>query len=185
MIQSARSEQIQSLKDELNAASESARKLFSSHSSDQLIRRPKAGSWSAAECLAHLEMTADSMVASIEEATEKARRESLHSPAPYKLDFMGKLFMKILEPPARFKAPAPTPFLPQTPASAQSALDGFLRSQESVIRALDAASAVSLVNAKVASPANAKIKYNLYSAFNILAAHVRRHLWQAANALKS
>ena len=31
------------------------------------------------------------------------------------------------------------------------------------------------------SPFNSKLHYNLYSAFRIITAHQRRHLWQAQN----
>ena len=38
---------------------------------------------------------------------------------------------------------------------------------------------------KLVSPFNARLKYNALAAFRILAAHQRRHLWQAERALES
>lgn len=184
MIQSARAEQIQSLKNELNSVSEAAKKIFAGHSNEQLMRRPSKGGWSPAECLAHLTVTGNKTMDEMEAATAKALRESLHSNAPYKLDFTGKLFLKILEPPVRFKTPAPPAFMPDAPANGVTALEDFLKFQDRSLKALDTASAISMVNVDVTSPASAYIKYNLYSAFRITAAHERRHIWQIENVLK-
>ena len=184
MIQSARAEQIQTLKNELNNVSEAAKKIFAEHSNDQLMRRPSSGGWSAAECLAHLTITGNKTMEEMEAATAKALRESIHSNAPYKLDITGKLFLKILEPPVRFKAPAPPAFIPDAPANGVAALEDFLRFQHRALNALETASAISMVNVDVTSPASAHIKYNLYSAFRITAAHERRHIWQIEKALK-
>ena len=117
------------------------------------------------------------------QAREKAVRESLHSPAPYSLDIIGRIFVKILEPPVRFGAPAPPQFLPATPTSAKATLEAFLDSQNRVMKELDQSEGISMVNVKVTSPANSLIKYNLYSAYRILTAHQRRHLAQAGKAL--
>ena len=39
--------------------------------------------------------------------------------------------------------------------------------------------------ARVVSPFNEKVRYNLYAAFRILLAHARRHLFQAAEAART
>ncbi len=183
MITSERSGQIQALKNELAATSESVKNLFSAHSENDLLRSPAKGGWSAAECLEHMTLTSNSFLPTFAQAREKAVRESLHSSAPYSLDFVGSIFVKILEPPVRFGAPAPPQFLPATPTSAKAALEAFLDSQNQVVKELDQSEGISMVNVKVTSPANSLIKYNLYSAYRILAAHQRRHLAQAAKAL--
>jgi hypothetical protein len=183
MNTSERSGQIQELKDELTSASETAEKLFAEQSEDTLMRRPSAGAWSAAECLEHLTATSKSFLPDLAQAKEKAVRESIHSAAPYKMDIVGKFVARMIEPPARFKFPAPPAFLPSTPISAKASLQGFLKSQEAVLHELDSAGAISMVSVKVTSPANPAVKYNLYSAFRILAAHQRRHLVQAHKAV--
>ncbi len=183
MITSERSGQIQALKNELAATSESAKTLFFAHTENDLLRSPAKGGWSAAECLEHLTITSNSFLPTFAQAREKAVRESLHSPAPYSLDIIGRIFVKILEPPVRFGAPAPPQFLPATPTSAKTTLEAFLDSQNRVMKELDQSEGISMVNVKVTSPANSLIKYNLYSAYRILTAHQRRHLAQAGKAL--
>jgi len=44
---------------------------------------------------------------------------------------------------------------------------------------------LGLDKAMIKSPFSETMKYNVYSAFVLIAAHNRRHLWQAANALKA
>jgi hypothetical protein len=41
---------------------------------------------------------------------------------------------------------------------------------------------LDLAARKVPSPASRYVKYNVYSAFRIVTAHERRHLWQARRA---
>ena len=183
MITSERSGQIQALKNELAATSESVKNLFTAHSENDLLRSPAKGGWSAAECLEHMTITSNRFLPTFAQAREKAVRESLHSSAPYSLDIVGGIFLKILEPPVRFGAPAPANLLPATPTSAKAALEAFLDSQNRIVKELDQSEGISMVNVKVTSPASSLVKYNLYSAYRILAAHQRRHLAQAAKAL--
>jgi hypothetical protein len=44
------------------------------------------------------------------------------------------------------------------------------------IRAMDG---LDITTIRVTSPVNASLRYSTYSALHILAAHERRHLWQA------
>jgi len=44
------------------------------------------------------------------------------------------------------------------------------------------ASGLATATVKVASPFNAKVKYNVYAALRIVLVHARRHLWQARAA---
>ena len=43
----------------------------------------------------------------------------------------------------------------------------------------------AIYRVKLVSPFAEKMKYNAYSAFVLITAHNRRHLWQAAQALRS
>ena len=49
--------------------------------------------------------------------------------------------------------------------------------------ALDSAHELALDQAQIVSPFGEKVKYNLYAAFVPIAAHLRRHLWQAEQVL--
>jgi hypothetical protein len=49
---------------------------------------------------------------------------------------------------------------------------------------LRGAAAVPLNRVMVASPFNARLRYNAYAAYLVLASHQRRHIWQAERATR-
>jgi hypothetical protein len=57
-----------------------------------------------------------------------------------------------------------------------------MAAQEVLMESLHAADGVALDRATIISPFNRRLRYNLLSMFAILAAHERRHLWQAERA---
>jgi hypothetical protein len=63
-------------------------------------------------------------------------------------------------------------------------LNDFLASQQQLIETLYRANGIRLDRVKVQSSFNPRIYYNLLSFFSILAAHQRRHLWQAEQVRK-
>ncbi len=50
--------------------------------------------------------------------------------------------------------------------------------QELQVR-IDRSAGLALDRLRLVSPFDARVKYNLYATFCIIAAHQRRHLWQA------
>jgi hypothetical protein len=61
----------------------------------------------------------------------------------------------------------------------------FLSLEKELEEKLDFAQALALDRVEINSPFAEKMKYNCYSAFVLIAAHNRRHLWQAEQALRS
>jgi hypothetical protein len=55
----------------------------------------------------------------------------------------------------------------------------FLGSRELFVESLHMANGLDLGRVKIPSPASWRVKLNLAAAFALLAAHERRHLWQA------
>jgi hypothetical protein len=56
--------------------------------------------------------------------------------------------------------------------------------QRELIALLAEAEGLAIAKIKVRSAFNAKLRYSAYSALRVIAAHQRRHLWQAEGALK-
>ena len=182
MANSERSQQIETLKEELNASSLRAKALFNNYSSDQMLRRPASGGWSAAECVEHLALTTRLFLPDLDAARQKGARESFLSNAPFKCDIVGGILLKMVGPEGRFKVKA-TKGVPATITSADSTLKNFLTSQDELEGRLEGVAAISLDNMKVPSPFNPIISYNIYSLLRIIEAHQRRHLIQAEKAL--
>jgi hypothetical protein len=97
------------------------------------------------------------------------------------MDLAGRLLAWSLEPPARIKMKASTSAMPVEPGGPQEVLDGFVRHHQELLQLLRASLGRAIDQEKVKSPF-ANLRYNAYSAFRIVAAHDRRHLWQARRA---
>lgn len=89
-----------------------------------------------------------------------------------------------LEPPSRLRLPTGAPFQPIHVHDAAAAFGEFESLNRQLEEQLDAARGLDLGGARIVSPFAQNVKYNVYSAFVLIAAHNRRHLWQAENALR-
>src|SRR5207247_2075066 len=95
-------------------------------------------------------------------------------------DLVGWLLSWSLEPPARVRLKTIPRFVPTGAGSRDGVVADFTRLQAELALRLEAASGLDLNRARVVSPFNARLSYNLYSCFRVLLAHERRHLRQAA-----
>jgi DinB family protein len=170
--------ELEKIRAELDAVNLNAQKLVAGLSEEQLAQRPQPGRWSLAEIFVHLNLTAQIYFPEIDRAIEEGRAKGLTGQGPFKLDLMGKLFVKYLEPPYRMKTKAPGMIKPLLQGPAGEALPQFLRSQELVMKRLEAANGLDLRRVKFVSPLASVLKMNLLAPFAVLTAHQRRHLWQ-------
>jgi hypothetical protein len=84
-----------------------------------------------------------------------------------------------LEPPARLRLRAPGHFQPVALPLPERVLDTFLATRPVLLRRLEALDGLPLDALKVPSPADPRFRYSVWSLVNVIAAHERRHLWQA------
>jgi len=177
-----RSPDIAELVAEFRALAREAQSIFASRSEDELSTRPANLGWSAAECLAHLGLTSRAFLPVVRLAAEQARVRGDLAPGPYRMDFVGRLLKMSLEPPGRLRVRTRAEFVPRDVGPTARVLESFLKTQEEMISAMEAADGVRLDVVKITSPFDARVRYNLFSAFHVLAAHQRRHLLQAQHA---
>jgi hypothetical protein len=170
--------QLDAVRRELEDATARARRLADQASDDEWQRRPGEGRWSMGECIAHLSLTAEIMLPAIRSALAGARRPPT-TPPRYRRDAMGWFLSKILEPPVRRRVVTGVAFIPKGAAPKAPTLADFERWQGALIETLADLDGHDLSRLKVTSPFNAAVRYNLYSAYCIITAHERRHLWQA------
>jgi hypothetical protein len=144
-------------------------------------RRPAAERWSPAECIAHLTITNGVYLPLIRDGIERGR--ALPSArGRYRSDIKGWLLARSLEPGARFKIKTPRRFEPVDIGTASQVLGDFTRSQEALSELVRESAGLDLRRVMIASPFNAKMSYNLFACYKIIAAHERRHLAQAEAA---
>ncbi|MEQ1885427.1 MAG: DinB family protein [Bryobacteraceae bacterium] len=147
-------------------------------------KRPSPGRWSAAECIEHLTISSEAFFPILEEALAEARRKGLVAEAPFRLDFIGKLLIWTLEPPSKFRVPAPAGFHPGENVDVSLVVSRFLASQARVHEFVRAAAGLPVDKIKVRSPFDRRVRYSIWSAFCSAASHQRRHLWQAEQAIR-
>jgi hypothetical protein len=80
------------------------------------------------------------------------------------------------------KAKTIAAFVPTSDRPAEEVMAEFDRLQTEQIALTRAADGLPIDSVKMASPFNAKVRYNIFSALSILARHQHRHLWQAEQA---
>ena len=178
-------EQADALAGELRAASEAARQLATQFSRGHLSAPPSPGAWSADENLLHLTLASQALVPRMKKTLGKLADAGKKTTAPSRADWVGGFYAWALEPPARMKARTPRPFQPVPGTRGEDALPAFLAEQDQLLALLDKAVGLDLGARKVPSPFSRYVRYNVYSAFRILLAHERRHLWQARRAAEA
>ena len=174
------SPQLAELRKQFEARSERAQQLVRGLSEQHLTQQPPDGGWSILHCIEHLALTNKLYKPIFEDAFTRAK----HGSEPYRKDFKGRLLAWILEPPYRMKVKTRKDLDPLTFGDSKAVVKEFLATQQMIFGWLDRANSISLNDVFVASPFNEKMRYNLFSVFHILAAHERRHLWQAEQVKK-
>lgn len=176
-------EQLNQLDTEFARADEQATRLLGRLSEAEAKRRPVPGGWSPAECVGHLTLTTERFLPLLDAAlTRSSRLESAGKPR-YRSSFLAWLLAKSLEPPARMRFKTTPAFVPGIEEPLSEIRAAFAKSQDALRARLKTADGRDLNRAMIQSPFNEKLSYNVYSGFQILAAHQRRHLWQAERAV--
>jgi hypothetical protein len=145
-------------------------------------RRPAPDRWSVAECIAHLNLTSAAFLPRIREALAVPRRLDGHAPRRYRRDPIGWILWKVMGPTVRLRLRTPATFVPTRSDAPHVLADTFARLQDEQIACVRDAEGLPLDRITIASPFDARVKYNLYSCLTILPRHQHRHLSQAEQA---
>jgi hypothetical protein len=147
--------------------------------------RPSGESWAVADCIEHLNVVARLYLPSLDEGIADAIRRGLYAEGPFSYNWIGRVFVFVMEPPPRFKVKAPKSFLPGATRSRHEIMAAFRAYQVQFIDRLRQANGLDLARARVRSPANRWVRIPLGSAFTLMGAHERRHLLQARHVTSS
>lgn len=149
-------------------------------SKEQFNLHPGPDRWSIAECLLHLNVSASLYAKQIRIAVEKDRRKQHAASPPYRYGFLARWMIRTMEPPPRKRYKSPERF--NTAGSdfeMEQVLGEFTAAGKLWSEGLAAAEGLHLGKVKVASPASSWLRFPLGALFAGMAAHERRHLWQA------
>jgi DinB superfamily len=172
---------IVALQDQLTAADSDLKSLLTGLTPEQGTQRPAPGSWSIAQCLDHLATTNRIYISVMQQAADKGRVQGRMRKGPATPGLLGAWFIRSLEPPVkpqrRWKAPKSIHPRP-SPELADAAAD-FSASQQQVRAFLNANADLDLTGILFPNPFMPIVRFSLATGLNNIAAHERRHLWQA------
>ncbi|GAC1649411.1 MAG: hypothetical protein NVS4B3_06440 [Gemmatimonadaceae bacterium] len=164
---------------ELVEAARDARALTEGMTHTQGDWHPSAGRWSIAECLTHLAATTRVYLLPIDLAITRGRGQRQLASTTTRPGVLGRWLVASMEPPPRFTMPAPRAVVPRSGASLAEALAEFIRLQTELEMRVTAAAGLNLRRLHLRSPFLPLVRLSLATCFAFLAAHQRRHLWQA------
>ena len=141
--------------------------------------------WSIAQCIDHLNVTARLYLPQLDEGIANAIRQGLYGDGPFTYWWLARLFVRMLEPPPRFRAKAPAAFQPPASRPRHDIMAAFRAYQVQYIDRLRQANGLDLARARVRSPVASWIFVPLGSGFAAMIAHERRHLWQAKQVMQA
>lgn len=163
---------------QLRDARADAEKLVEGLSDAQFNWRPAPGRWSIAECLDHLN-NGWRVLEKLDHKIAKASEQGVRGEGPYSHPFLGRLYVRFVEPPPKIRVRAPKAYVPKADQPLAAVAPRFLELQDEIIRRVIAADGLDLGGIRMSSPITRRFKMSLGQWFAFLAAHERRHLWQA------
>jgi DinB superfamily len=159
---------------EIEAIGRDARVVLGGLTSEQANQQPRAGSWSVAQCLAHVARTALPYLERIESALQApARNGAVRS------GILAGMLQRSMEPPPRMRMKTLRSLEPAENLDIEQTLADFDAAHERLASLLRGASEDAFVRCRFRSPFLPLISVRVDQGVNIMLAHARRHLWQA------
>jgi hypothetical protein len=169
------------LEQAFQANEQDARSLLTGLSEGQGTWRADPASWSVAECLDHLATGNHVYLDAMAPAAERALAEGRHRRGPALPGTIGRWFVRSFEPPVKtiFRMRAPRKIRPRPSPPLVDAAERFFGSQRDVVTFLRKYADIDLAGVVFPNPFIRGVRLSLATGLHVLAAHERRHLWQA------
>ena len=159
--------------------------LVSDLAPDQFTKQPQPGKWSVAECILHLNTTAQVVQSLMEKAIAEGKRDNTVGRGPFRIGFKGRLLFWIAEPPPKFRMRAPKKVRPPAAINDPAKLlPDFLKAQDEWERLIRESAGLDLGKIMV-GPRFSAFRMRLAGVVPWMMAHQRRHLLQAEKAKRS
>ena len=178
---------ITAIQSALEAIEHDARRLVDGLTDEQGGRQPEPGSWSVAECLDHLAVGNEIYMTAMRDPAAAARAAGRRSRGPATPGLLGGWFAWSLEPPVkkRFRTKAPAKIAPRQAPRLSDAAPRFFASHDAIRRFVRENADLDLAGVLFPNPFVPVLRFSLASGIHILAAHERRHIWQAWNVRRA
>ncbi|HSG49695.1 MAG TPA: DinB family protein [Longimicrobiales bacterium] len=154
--------------------------------------RPHPGAWSAAQCVAHLNITSEAYREPVLRAMEEARALGGGTPfrGRYRTDPLGWLLASMVGPAPRIRGKrrgrvkTPPAFVPSDDPPGEVVVAEFRGHQAWLTETVQRCDGLPIQKVKVVSVFVPSVSYNLYATLLIVARHQLRHLQQAEEAAR-
>lgn len=179
----------QEIVEELSRLEGEVQALVAPLADEGLNRQPEDGrggrGWSVAQCVDHLSRSNAIYLPALAAAVDKGRKAGRSRRDRLAPGRLGRWFVAEMEPPPRHRWKAPKrEMFPPSRHEKEALLAGFSRQQSAVIELVRGSSDIDLSRVRFRNPMAGNLPlFNLATGFLVIAAHERRHLWQARNVL--
>lgn len=161
-----------------------SKKLFEDKNEEQINKKSSPKSWSAAECIEHLNYYASAYLSNIKALTNSPEnnidRDNVYSPR-----FLPSKFIKAVGPDTKLKLISIHVGSSYSSKINKNIIDQFIAYQKKFLEILNQASYNDLKKIKVASPFARILKFQLGEMLLLTLHHQKRHLNQAERAINS
>lgn len=172
---------IAALREAFDAVEADARALVSELTEPLGCWRPSGEGWSVAECLDHLATANRVYLEAMRPPAGGALARGRMRRGPARPGVVGRWFIGLLEPPVTRRGRAPRAIRPRPDPPLADAFERFLASHEETRAFLQRYAEVDLAGVRFPNPFLPGLRFSLATGVHVIAAHDRRHLWQAWN----
>jgi hypothetical protein len=173
--------QLDALVAQLDRAQQRLHRLTDSLSAQTWAAKPRAGAWSAAECVDHLNLTSRAFLTPLTEAVAQASTKDKR----YRMDAAGWVISIAAGPLMRAgrwrlgRIKTTAGFVPAGSPPLDSTVAAFDALQRQLKTLVGQAAGRAIDRVRITSPFEARVSYSAYSAFVIIPRHQIRHIEQA------
>jgi hypothetical protein len=177
---------LQQTLDDVNAADRAADVIAAGCTDEQFHWRPRGGQgWSIGQCLDHLATINVVYGDAVRRGIEAARARGWTRRAPAVPGFFGALFVKSLEPPVRRRLRAPANTRPGPSKSRDEILAAYHAAHARIAALVTDTAEIDANRACFVNPFLRMVRVRVSTGLRVIAAHDRRHLWQAEQVRKA
>lgn len=171
---------LEAVRQQFEATDREARGLAGTLSESEFNWNPAAGSWSIGQCLLHLATGTDKVLPAIDRTIAAARERQWVTQGPVRYGLFARMMVTSMEPPVKWRMKTNRMFQPGGEVLQRDAvLAELAASRGRILDRVRQSMGLDLRRAIVVSPVSRLIRVPLGAYLAFLAAHDRRHLWQA------
>ena len=176
---------IQQVLDEIEESDRAADALAANLSDTQFHWQPDGGrSWSIAQCLEHLATINVFYGSAVRGGIEQARQKGWSRTGKLTPGFFGRKFIDSQEPPVKRRMKAPAQVRPGSQLTRAEILRRYHAAHDDVKGMIRDAATIDANRATYPNPFLKILRVKVATGLLVIAAHDRRHLWQAEQVLK-